>query len=177
MRRPDPSEYAPFYETYVRLVPDRDVVTSMEDQLAGFLSLMARVPESEGGVRHPPYTWSVKEVVGHLADGERVFSHRALRFSRGDATPLPGFDEGPYVTAAGFDRFPLSELVESFAAARRSSLWVFRHLPEGAWDRAGVASGHAITVRALAYCLVGHVRHHEGILRKRLKLPPDEPRP
>lgn len=168
MRRPDPTEYAPDYAPYMALVPEADVLAAMEAQLADVLALLGGVPESEGNVRHPPYTWSVKEVVGHVTDAERVFSHRALRFSRGDATPLPGFDEVPYVAAAGFDRFPLAELVREFEATRRSSLWLFRHLPAGAWDRAGVANDNPITVRALAYAVVGHARHHTGILRKRL---------
>jgi hypothetical protein len=168
MRRPDPTEYAASYETYVRLVPEADVLAAMDAQLHDFLAFMAGVPESEGGVRHPPYTWSVKQVVGHLTDCERVFSHRAFRFSRNDPTPLPTFDENEYVAAAGFDWFPLADLVSEFETARRSSLWLFRHLPAGAWDRVGVASDNPVTVRALAYCLVGHVRHHGAILRKRL---------
>jgi len=168
MQRPGPTEYGSHFGTYINLVPEEDVVGAMAAQLDEMLALLRPVPEAVGNVRHPPYTWSVKEVVGHLADSERVFGYRALRFARGDATPLPGFDENAYARMAEFDRCSLSGLVAEFEAVRRSHLSLFRHLPEPAWERRGVANNTTLSVRALAYVIVGHVRHHGVILRKRL---------
>ncbi|HJZ89298.1 MAG TPA: DinB family protein [Gemmataceae bacterium] len=168
MRRPQPTEYAPFYETYVKLVPETDIVAALETQLADMLGVLRAVPEAQATVRHPPYTWSIKEVVGHLADTERVMGYRALRFARGDTTPLPGFDENEYAKVANFDRLSLPALVGELEIVRRSHVSLFRNLPVEAWDRGGEANANRVTVRALAYILVGHGRHHTAILRKRL---------
>lgn len=168
MQRPGSTEYAPFYGTYVNLVPEGDVLAALEGQLTDMLALLRAVPEEQGNVRHAPYTWSVKEVVGHLIDGERVFGYRALRFARGDTTPLSGFDENEYARVANFDRLSLGDLVSELETVRRSNLWLFRNLPAEAWARSGEANGNPVSVRALAYILVGHGRHHTAILRKRL---------
>ena len=140
----------------------------MYDLLTEMLSFLRDVPEGQTGVCHPPYTWTVKQVVGHLTDGERVFGHRALRFGRGDTTPLAAFDEHLYVNAAEYARLAFADVVSEHEAARRSNLWLFRNMPDAAWARSGTANNNAITVRALAYGVVGHTRHHAAILRKRL---------
>ena len=168
MQRPDKTEHAAFYSKYIDLVPETDVLAAMAAQLDDALALWRSVSEAQGDVCHPPYTWTVKQVIGHLTDGERIFGYRALRFARGDATPLPGFEENDYAKSGGYERLALADVVSEFEAVRRSSLWLFRNLPEAAWARAGDANGNRISVRALAYILVGHVRHHGGILRKRL---------
>ncbi len=168
MHRPSSSEYAAGNAEYVALVPEDDIVKTLEEQLAEVLALLRPVPEEQGNVRHPPYTWSVKEVVGHLTDSERIFGCRALRFARGDTTPLPGFDENDYARTADSDRCRLADLVAEFEAVRRSHLWLLRHLPEAAWTRSGEANGNVVSVRALAYIMAGHVRHHVAILRRRL---------
>ena len=168
MPRPDATEYAKFFGTYIDLVPEPDIFPVMEAQAAEFVAFLRGVPEAQGDVCHPPYTWTVKEVVGHLTDGERVFGYRALRFGRGDATPLAGFDENPYVKAGEYGRLALSDVVSEYEAARRSNLLLFRNLPAGAWGRTGLASDNPVSVRALAYIIVGHTRHHGAILRKRL---------
>jgi hypothetical protein len=166
--RPEPTEYAGFFRRYVDLVPEADVLPAMAAQADELVAFLRAVPEAAAGVKHPPYTWTVKQVVEHVTDGERVFGYRALRFARGDSTPLPGFDEGAFAAAAESDRLPLAELALAFEAARRSNLCLFRNLPAAAWGRAGVAADNRASVRALAYVLVGHARHHAGILRKRL---------
>ena len=166
--RPAPAEYAPYYETYIRLVPEADVLPVLEAQVEETLALLRNVPEAVANTRHPPYTWSVKEVIGHLTDAERVFGYRALRIARGDPTPLPGFDENAYVRAASFDARPLPALLAEFEAVRRSHLHLFRSLDDAAWRRDGVANDNRVSVRALAWILAGHVRHHLAILRKRL---------
>jgi hypothetical protein len=168
MHRPQPAEYAPNYEKYLALVPEEDILAVLEGQLPETLALLRPVPESQGGRRDPPYTWSVKEVVGHLTDAERIFGYRALRFARGDATPLATFDENAFVRVADFDRVPLQDLVGEFEALRRSHLFLLRNLSEPAWSRHGKASDNDVSVRALAYIMAGHVRHHTAILRQRL---------
>src|SRR5436305_7813101 len=168
MPRPASTEHLPYFAKYIDLVPEDDVLPALESQLGEMVTFLRSVPEAEAGVRHPPYTWSIKEVVGHLTDSERVFGYCALRFGRGDATPLPSFDENEYVKAAKFDRLPLAALVDEFEALRRSHVLLFRHLPAEAWTLSGKANSSPITVRALAYILVGHVRHHTAILRRRL---------
>src|SRR5262245_28850611 len=167
MPRPAPTDFGPFYTGYVDLVPEDDILPVMAKQHNEMLALLRRISESESMVRHAPYTWSTKEVVGHLIDGERIFTYRALRFAREDATPLPSFDENPYVTSGAFDRLPLTTLVEEFEAVRQATLCLFRNLPAEAWNRRGTANNAEITVNAVAYIVVGHVRHHGGILRKR----------
>jgi hypothetical protein len=165
--RPDATEYAPA-AGYVSLVPEGDVVTVLERQLDELLALLRGVPEEVGNTRHPPYTWSVKEVVGHVTDAERVFAYRALCVARGDQTPLPGFDENAYVPPARFDACRLADLVSQFEHLRRSNLSFFRSLPPEAWTRRGVANASPVTTRALAYIMAGHAEHHARILRKRL---------
>jgi hypothetical protein len=168
MQRPAPSEYSASNAAYVDLVPEDDILAVHAQQLAECLALVAPVSEAQGNTRHAPYTWSVKEVVGHLIDCERIFGCRALHFARGDQTPLPGFDEVAYARAAESDRCPLRDLVAEFEALRRSHILMLRHLPESAWTRVGEANGHPVSVRALAYIMAGHARHHLAILRRRL---------
>jgi hypothetical protein len=168
MPRPAVGEYAAAYADYVDLVPEDDIVAALEKQLAEFLALFGPVAEETGNMRHPPYTWSVKEVVGHLTDCERVFGCRTLWFARDNAAPLPGFDENDFARAAESDRCRLADLVAEFAALRRSHILFLRHLPDGAWERSGLANDKPVSVRALAYIMAGHVRHHLAILRRRL---------
>ncbi len=168
MSRPNVTDYATFYETYVSLVPEDDVLQAMKSQTDELFPFLRGITEQVACLRHPPYTWSVKEVIGHLIDAERVFAYRALRFARNDATPLAGFDENNYMQAAEFDRYLFRDLAEEFESLRRSNLLFFNNLPATAWSRIGVASENKVTVNALAYIIVGHVRHHTAILRKRL---------
>jgi hypothetical protein len=175
MSRLDPSEYAPDSGKYVALVPEEDILPAMEKELNATLALLRSVPDDQACVRHPPYTWTIKEVVGHLTDCERVFGYRALRIARADTTPLTGFDENAFAEAADFDRYPLAELTAEFEALRRSHLWFFRHLAESAWTRKGVANNCGVSVRALAYIIVGHERHHTAIVRRRLSGAPATP--
>jgi hypothetical protein len=168
MARPEAGEYDPYYGRYLDLVPEKKIVPALAEELERTLDLLRALPEETACRRHPPYTWSIKEVVGHLTDTERIFGYRALRIARGDETPLPGFDENAYARAATFDRLPLAELLVEFAAVRHSHLLLFRHLPEEAWTRRGTANNSPISVRALAFIMLGHERHHAAILRKRL---------
>lgn len=166
--RPHASEHAPFYAGYVALVPETDVMGVLESQAREVDALLRSIPEAQAGVLHPPYTWTIKQVVGHLIDGERIFAYRALRIARGDATPLPGFDENAYARSGEFDRLKLVQLADEFAAVRRSTVLQFRRLPDDAWSRVGTANGSPASVRAIAFIIAGHVRHHVAIIRKRL---------
>jgi hypothetical protein len=168
MRRPAATEHAPYYGKYVALVPEDDILGVLSAQAGEVRSLLQSIPEAHAGVLHPPYTWTIKQVVGHLIDGERVFAYRALRFARDDGQALPGFDENAYARIGEFDRLQLKDLAEEFAAVRQATLHLFRHLPEEAWARSGVANGSPASVRALAYIMAGHVRHHLAIVRNRV---------
>lgn len=166
--RPEPSEYAPYHEAYVGLVPDGGILAVLEGQVTEMRGLLDGIADAAALERHAPYTWSIKEVVGHVADAERVFGYRTIRFARGDATPLPGFDENGYVEAAGFDATPLGDLLAEWEALRRANILALRRLDAGAWSRRGVANQHSIGVRAMASIMGGHVRHHLNIVRRRL---------
>jgi hypothetical protein len=168
MPRPSPTEYAPYFEKYLALVSESDIGPALEKQLAETVPFFRAIPESQAGVLHAPYTWTIKEVLGHLVDAERIFVYLALRFARGDKTPLPAFDENAYVPAAEFNRRTLSSLVDEYEAARRSHACFFSGLSEAAWLRVGEANGTNMSVRAIAFTLVGHVRHHMAIVKKRL---------
>jgi hypothetical protein len=168
MARPSPGEYAAYFSKYIDLVPETEIVPVLEKQREEFLDFVQKIPETEANNRHPPYTWSIKEVVGHLTDTERIMGYRALRFARNDQVAQPGFEQNPYVEHAQFDRLPLRDLAAEFEALRRSHIYLFRGLTEEAWRRTGVASDNPISVRALAFVMAGHARHHLAILRRRL---------
>jgi hypothetical protein len=165
--RPEPTEYASFYAGYVAHVPEGDILTALESQIASFRTQMDAIPESRGGHRYQPGKWSLREVVGHISDGERVFAYRALRFARADSTPLPGFEENEYMLHSPFDRCRLADLVDEWEHLRRANLHLFRNLDPAAWARVGEASDNPVSVRAIAYILVGHARHHLETIRTR----------
>lgn len=164
--RADASEYAPYYGTYINPIADQNVFDLLASQASAFDSLLS-LNESQATHRYAPSKWSVKEVIGHVTDAERVFSYRMLRIARGDATPLAGFEQQPYVDAAKFDSLPIATLIGSFHATRAATLSLMSEIGDDAWPRMGVASGFPVSARALAYIIAGHATHHIGILRDR----------
>ncbi len=162
---PGPTEYLSYYGKYISLVPKADILKTLENQNAETLRLLRGIPETQAHTRYAPGKWSIKELVGHVIDTERVFAYRALRFSRNDKTALPGFDQDPYIQFANYDACPLNELADEFAHVRQSTLYLFKHMSDEAWMRTGVASDAEVSVRALAYIIAGHELHHVHILR------------
>ena len=167
MNRPEKNEYAGYYETYVSLVTENDIVSALENQIGELKKIFAGINEEKGLFAYAEGKWTIKELLGHLIDGERVFSYRALRFSRNDTTPLAGFEENSYVANSNFNHRTLADLVEEFALLRQSNSIFFRSLPENTLLRTGIASDNEVSVNALSYIMVGHVRHHLDILRDR----------
>jgi hypothetical protein len=165
---PGTDEYSTYFGRYVAQVPAGvDILDFLGRQRDELLARFRAVPEAKGGYRYAPGKWSVRQVVLHLSDTERIMSYRALRFARGDATPLPGFDENAYAPASGADAVPLAEVVAEFADVRLGTLALFRHLPAEAWTRRGTASEAPFSVRALAWVIAGHQLHHLGVLSER----------
>ena len=168
--KPATSDYAPFFSRYIELVEGDDIVSAIEQQSSSTQKLLATIDETRGAYRYASGKWSVKEVVGHLVDTERIMAYRALAIARGETQPLPGFDEDEYVRNAHFDAWRVGDLSEAYALARRASVVFFRNLPEEAWTRRGVSNGNEVTVRALAWIIAGHERHHLNVLRDRYGL-------
>jgi hypothetical protein len=165
--RPARDEYAPDYEGYVSLVPAGDVVDALERQIEGTLALLRSVPEGRANDAYEPGKWSVKELVGHLTDSERVFTYRALRVARGDRTPLPGYEQDDYVRAADFNARSLADIASDFERVRAATVSLFRSFDAEAWRRRGIANDNEVSARALAYIIAGHELHHINILRER----------
>jgi uncharacterized damage-inducible protein DinB len=165
--RPEENEYAPYYAGYIALVPGDDVVAALESQRLHTMQMLSARSEREGNFRYGADKWSVKEVLGHMADAERVFTYRAMRIGRGDQTPLPGFEQDDYVKNGGFGDRKLADLAEEFAAIRGASIALFRSMNDAAWTRRGTASGKEVSVRALAFMTAGHELHHHRILQER----------
>jgi uncharacterized damage-inducible protein DinB len=165
--RPDASEYLSYYGKYVALVPDGDLVQTLRTQLDETLALVRGLPEAQGGHRYAPGKWSIREVLGHLIDAERIFAYRALRIARGDTTPLPGFDENMYAETSDADARTLADLADELEHVRLANLALFRSLSDEALARRGTASDAPISARALAWILAGHELHHRALLRER----------
>ena len=163
--RPASNEYAPYYEKYISLVPEGDILNTLARQLDSTLQLLFGIEESQADKRYEPGKWSIKELVGHLVDSERVFAYRALRFARNDQTSLPGFDQDEYVRNAIFGERQLADLAEEFEHVRRANLHFFGSLGEDAWIRRGIANDVEVSVRALAYIMAGHEAHHMQVLK------------
>lgn len=165
--RPERTEAAEYYFTYIDQVPDGDVRELLEAQLPETLALFREFSEERSLFRYAPEKWSVREVVNHVNDAERLFTFRALWFARGFDTPLPSFDQNVAVGEAKADEPSWASHVEEFAAVRAATLTFFRSLPDEAWSRRGIASDNPFTVRALAWITAGHVLHHARVLRER----------
>ena len=167
MSRPGRDEYAEYYGRYIDKVPDGDVIAMLESQGNTTQKLLASVGEENAGYRYEPGKWSIKQVIGHITDSERVFAYRLVEIARGEKQPLPGFDQDEYMETANFDARSLAELAEGLASTRHATLTLIRSLDDEAWNRRGVASDNPVSARALAWIIAGHERHHAGILRDR----------
>ena len=147
--RPDPGEYNTYFDRYIALVPAGDIIALLSVQLDDTVALVRDLTDEQALHAYAPGKWTIKEVLGHVMDAERVFMYRALRFARGDATALPGFDENTYAPAGGFNARPLASLVSELTAVRRATVAFLAGLPSAAWERSGTASGFPVSVRGL----------------------------
>ena len=165
--RPQPGEYAPYYDRYISLVQGEDILDTLDQQRRQTMLLLSGRNDEDGDFRYAPGKWSAKEVLGHVCDTEHIFAYRALRIARADATPVEGFEQDDYVRNGPFAQRPLADLVEDFIAVRRATLSLLRNLDEAAWSRRGIANNNEVTVRALAYTIAGHELHHRRILEEK----------
>lgn len=165
--RPDPSECPEYFQRYIRLVPEGDVLELLERQCTETVALVSGLSEDQALYRYATGKWSVKQVIGHLSDTERVFTYRALRFSRNDPTPLPGFEENDFVANANFDERPFRDVLDEFRSVRAASLTFYRSLSADLAQRRGVANELEFTVRSVPYIVAGHERHHAQALQER----------
>jgi hypothetical protein len=165
--KPAAGEHAAYFSKYIDLVPDGDIVGALWSQIGGTLAMLRGISDADSLKRYAPGKWSIREAIGHLNDAERIFAYRALRIARGDQTPLPGFEQDDYIAPGKFDTRTWSSLVDEFEIIRAGSLALFRGLDEEAWQRKGTASGNPMSVRALAYIIAGHERHHVNVLHEK----------
>ena len=176
MQRPQLSEYAEYYDTYVSKVPDDDVFQVLAEQVDRTARLLGSLPAEWETYRYQPGKWSIREVMGHVVDVERVFGYRALSMARADPTPLPGMDENGWAVASNAGDRPLASLLEELRAARRSSLAMFGSFDDAAWGRSGVASDCPFSVRTFPYVVAGHEIHHRRVIEERYLMPLREQR-
>ncbi|MDE2984237.1 MAG: DinB family protein [Gemmatimonadota bacterium] len=164
--RPRPDEYADFYGAYIAEV-DGPLLEAFDRDSHEWRAILAAVPADRERHRYAPGKWSVREVVGHVIDAERMFSVRAMAFARGDRSHFPSFDENAYAAASGAGRRPLADLAGELSAVRTATLLLLKSFGEEIWDRRGTASGYVFTVRSLAWIMAGHSRHHRRVLVER----------
>ena len=164
--RPAEDESSPYYFTYINLVPEGDIVQTLQAQHADIHTLLKHTTEASASAFPAPGEWSIKQVVAHLSDGERLFSFRALWFARGEQAALPGMEPNPWVAITDANARPLSDLLAEFDQVRAATISLFANLDEAAWQRRGLASGNIVSVRALAWIIAGHELHHNRSLRE-----------
>lgn len=165
--RPQPNEAASYYFTYIDRVSSDDIVAELHDQLDEGLAFLSGVSEEKSLHKYSADKWSIRQLMGHVNDTERVVISRALWFARGFQEPLPSFDQNVCVENSDADKVSWASHIEEFRAVRLASLAFFRNLPANAWDRRGIASDNPFTVRALACITAGHARHHLAVIRER----------
>jgi uncharacterized damage-inducible protein DinB len=165
--KPLPIEYAPHYATYIKLVAGEDLIHELETGRQQFLEFIRSIPESKLNYRYAEDKWTIKEIIIHIMDTERIFSYRALRFSRNDATPVPGFDEDEYIPEANGAGRDLDGLLEEYNALRTSTIEFFKYMTAEMTMRTGIANNKEISVRSLAYVIVGHEIHHANVIKAR----------
>lgn len=168
--RPLTDEHNPYYSRYIDLVPNADILGALKQQIKETLAMLQGVTEEKSNYRYAADKWTVKEVVGHLIDSERVFGYRAMRVARNDQTPLPGFEQDDYVRFGPFAKSRLADMADEFSAVRQANVLLLSQLDEEAWKRRGTANNSPISVRALAYIIAGHELHHRSILKEKYGL-------
>ncbi|MBM7583472.1 putative damage-inducible protein DinB [Bacillus pakistanensis] len=166
-KRPEKDEYAEYYSTYVNLIPEGDIIHILKQQIEDTKELLSDISEEQESFRYAPGKWSLKEVIGHMADTERIMAWRLLCIARGETESLPGFDENSYVENASFDLQSMNELLENLYAVRLSTLHLLKGLREEKWLRRGMANGTAVSVRGLVSIIAGHDLHHIKIIKER----------
>jgi len=169
--RPGKNEYDAAFERYVSRVPEDDALPALGRQPSEIRAALGGLPAERAAYRYAPGKWSVRELLGHVTDSERVFGYRALCVARGDAASLPAFEENDYAANAGHDRYELADLVAEFETVRRANVSMLTHMDQKSVLRIGTANGLPISVRALAYIMVGHVRHHLAVLADKYGIP------
>lgn len=167
MKRPELNEYAEYYHTYVRQIPEGDIISTLQEQIESTRQFLENIPEAKGDYRYAPGKWSVKDVVGHVLDIERVFAFRALMFARNDPGPFPSVEQDDIVRAANFGARTLQDLTQELWHLRWANIVLFRSFDDEISLRRGVASNFEFTVRAIAYVIAGHERHHMKVLGER----------
>ena len=167
MNRPDRSEYAPYYEGYISLVEDADIRAVLAGQPAELRKVFAELGEDKGTFSYESGKWTIKELLGHIIDGERIFAYRAFRISRGDRTPIEGFEQDDYIENARSNERSFADLLDEFELLRVANVLMFDHMTETDLLRSGIANNVEITVRSIAYIMAGHVAHHVNILNER----------
>lgn len=165
--KPQANEYAEYYGRYVSLVPEGDVVDTLSTQMGETLALLRSIPEERAGYAYEPGKWTIRQLVGHVIDGERIFAYRALAIARGDRANLPSMEQDEYMEHANFDARTLASLCEEYEHVRRANVLMMRNFDAEAWARRGVASDNEVTVLALAHIIAGHELHHLNVLRAR----------
>ena len=167
IHRPQRDEYVDYYHSYISKVPEGDILAILQTQCDETLRVLSAIDENKAEHRYAPGKWSIKEMIGHVVDAERVFSYRAMCFARNDAGPLPGMEQDGFVEHGRFGKRTLADLAEELRLLRQSNILLFRSFDEEVSLRKGIASGFEFTVRALVYIIAGHERHHLGILNEK----------
>jgi hypothetical protein len=165
--KPEPNEYDAYYHKYISLVPESDIRDAFSTQPGELRNALAGLPEEKGSFAYAEGKWTIKEVLSHLIDGERIFAYRMLRISRGDETPIEGFEQEGYIENSNAGNRPFADLLDEFELSRKANVLMLNNLDAAALSRMGTASGLPISVRALANICIGHVRHHLAILEER----------
>jgi hypothetical protein len=168
--QPLETEYAPDYRDYVGQVTEEEILPVLRSQLDALDVLLGRVTPERETYRYADGKWSIREIIGHLIDAERVFGYRAFCIARGEQRNLPGFDQDEYMLSAPYDHIDLEDLLSEFRLVRLSNLAMLRNLNDEAWARLGTANDNQVSVRALAFIMAGHARHHMEVLRERYGL-------
>ncbi|ARC32397.1 Uncharacterized protein BC141101_02821 [Bacillus toyonensis] len=166
-KRPGTNEYNPYYSTYIKLVPDGDIIHILEQQMKETNLLLKDISDSEGHFRYAPNKWSIKEVIGHIADTERIMAYRLLSIARGETAELPGYNDDMYVLRAAFDKQSMQDLLTNLTVVRQSTVHLLKSLDKDAWLQRGIANNSEVTVRALANIISGHELHHRQIIKVR----------
>jgi hypothetical protein len=164
--KPEQGEYNPYYDRYINLIKGNDILSTLVEQREQIKDFFLTIPEAKGNHKYAPDKWSIKEVLGHIIESERVFAFRALFFARKSEVKLPGYDHNNWVTFGNFNSIILDDLVKEFLIVRDSNILLFDRFEESDWLNKGIANNYKLSVRTLAYLIAGHAGHHINILKE-----------